>query len=388
MRMHEVSFSCPVSKRCGACQLLALPYSQQLAQKQRRVEQLLGSFGPVSPILGMEQPVHYRCKVQAAFGAGPRGAVVSGTYEPGSHRLVPVEDCLLEDEDAGHILASVRQLAQSFRVPVFDERTGRGLLRHVLIRKGQATGQLLVALVTAAPVFPGSRNFVRELCRLHPEITTVVQNVNGKHTSMVLGGREKVLYGKGYIEDRLCGLTFRISARSFFQVNPLQTQKLYETAMSFAALTGQETVLDAYCGTGTIALLASLDAGKVLGVEQNKDAVRDAVANARENQRGNVHFVCADAGQDLARRAASGLAPDVVFTDPPRAGCSDTFLGALLDAAPARIVYISCNPETLRRDLARLAAAYRVQAIQPVDLFPHTEHVETVVSMNRKQELQ
>lgn len=383
--MNELNFSCPVSKRCGACQLLALPYPQQLAQKQRRAQQLLGQFGPVYPILGMEQPVHYRCKVQAAFGAGPRGAVVSGTYEPGSHKLVPVEDCLLEDADAGRILASVRRLAQSFRVPVFDERTGRGLLRHVLIRKGYATGQLLVALVTASPIFPGSRNFVRELCRLHPAITTVVQSVNGKRTSMVLGEQEKVLYGKGYIEDRLCGLTFRISARSFFQVNPRQTQKLYETAIGFAALTGRETVLDAYCGTGTIALLASLHAGKVLGVEQNKDAVRDAVANARENGCGNVHFVCADAGQDLARRAASGLTPDVVFTDPPRAGCSETFLGALLDAAPARIVYISCNPETLARDLARLTAAYRVQAIQPVDLFPHTEHVECICFMTKNE---
>lgn len=376
--MKEHVDLCPVSRRCGACQLLALPYPRQLAEKQRRLEALLGQFGPVSSIWGMEQPAHYRCKVQAAFGAGPRGAVVSGTYEPGSHRLVPVEACLLEDEGAGRILASIRALAKSFHIPIFDDRTGRGLLRHVLIRKGWATGQVLVALVTASPVFPGSRNFVQELCRLHPEVTTVVQNINGRHTSMVLGEQEKVLYGKGFIEDVLCGLTFRISARSFFQVNPLQAQRLYTAAVELAALTGRETVLDAYCGTGTIGLIASLHAGTVVGVEQNSDAVRDATANARKNQRGNVRFVCEDAGEYLARRAAAGPRPDVVFTDPPRAGCSDTFLGALLAAAPARIVYISCNPETLARDLRRLTPQYRVEAIQPVDMFPHTEHIETV----------
>ena len=260
-------------RRCGGCQLLHLPYPQQLAEKQKTTQRLLGGLGPVLPILGMEHPFHYRCKVQAAFAKGPRGTVVSGTYEAGTHRLVPVEHCLLEDEEADAILATVRALAGRLHVPPFDDRTGQGVLRHVLIRRSAATGQAMVVLVTGTPFFPGSRQFVRELRARHPQIATVVQNVNGRYTSMVLGGQEKVLFGSGFIEDALCGCRFRISARSFYQVNPVQSRRLYETAIEYAALTGRETVLDAYCGTGTIGLSAARGAAQVLGVELNRDAV-------------------------------------------------------------------------------------------------------------------
>lgn len=379
---HEQN--CPHMRRCGGCQLLHLPYPQQLAEKQKTTQRLLGGLGPVLPILGMEYPFHYRCKVQAAFAKGPRGTVVSGTYEAGTHRLVPVEHCLLEDEEADAILATVRALAGRLHVPPFDDRTGQGVLRHVLIRRSAATGQVMVVLVTGTPFFPGSRQFVRELRARHPQIATVVQNVNGRYTSMVLGGQEKVLFGSGFIEDALCGCRFRISARSFYQVNPVQARRLYETAIEYAALTGRETVLDAYCGTGTIGLIAARDAAQVLGVELNRDAVRDAAANARRNHIENARFLCGDAGEVMQRLAAEGQPVDVVLMDPPRAGASLPFLDSLLHLAPRRVVYVSCDPQTQRRDLLYLGGRYRLEKAQPVDMFPHTGHIETVALLTRK----
>ena len=391
MAAQSPAFFCPCARRCGGCQLLHLPYAQQLAYKQQIVQRLLGSFGPVRPILGMAQPIHYRHKVQAAFRSLPDGRIVSGTYEAGSHRLVPVEHCLLENETADAILATIRALCAQMHIRPFDERTGQGVLRHVLIRKGYATGQVLVVLVTGSPYFPGSRQFVQVLCSRHPEIVGVVQNINGRYTSMVLGRQEKLLYGQGFIEDSLCGLTFRISAQSFYQVNPVQTEALYHTAIQGAGLTGHEYVLDAYCGTGTIGLAAARQAAQVLGVELNRAAVRDAAANARRNRLANIRFICADASQAMEQLAAEGQRVDVVLMDPPRAGSDTRFLNSLLHLAPSRVVYISCNPETQHRDLLHLARRYRAEWIQPIDLFPHTKHVETVVllsKLNAKQHVE
>ena len=375
---------CPHYRTCGGCQLQKLPYEQQLIHKQGRCIALLGPFGHVEPILGMEPPVHYRNKVHAAFGLDRRRRVISGIYQPGSHSLVPVDSCLMEDELADRIIVDIRGLLPAFKIPVYDERSGTGWLRHVLIKRGFATGQVMVVLVAVSPVFKLQKPFLQKLLALHPEITTVVLNINDRFGPVVLGTREKVLYGGGYIEDLLCGRRYRISPRSFYQVNPVQTERLYGKAMEFAALTGEETVLDAYCGIGTIGITAADKARQVIGVEINRDAVKDAIANARLNGLKNCWFTAGDAGAYMEQMAADGMRPDVVFLDPPRSGSDARFLRSLIQAAPPRVVYISCNPETLARDLGVLTErAYRVGRIQPVDMFPFSEHCEVVVSLAR-----
>lgn len=370
---------CPLYKKCGGCQLQTLPYAQQLRRKQAREIALLGEFGHVEPIIGMDDPTHYRNKVCAAFALDGKKRPVSGVYQPGSHRVVPVDDCLIEDAAADRIIADIRDMLGDFKIQVFDERSGRGFLRHVLVRRGFRSGQTMVVLVAASPIFPTQKPFVKKLLELHPEITTVVLNVNDRFTPVVLGEREKVLFGPGVIEDTLCAYRFRISPRSFYQVNPVQTEVLYGKAVEFAALTGTETVLDAYCGVGAIGITASAGARQVVGVELNRDAVRDAIANARLNAIKNCWFTAGDAGEYMQSMAREGRRPDVVLMDPPRAGSDEKFLRALLKTAPSRVVYVSCDPETLARDLRFLTdGGCRVRRIQPVDMFPFTEHVETV----------
>lgn len=379
---------CPVYRKCGGCQLQNLSYPRQLAWKQDRCQKLLGKFGKVSPLVGMENPYHYRNKVQAAFAYDKRrGKIVSGVYQSSTHRIVPMDSCQTEDETADRIIVSIRKLLGDFKLTAYDENTGRGFLRHVLVKRAFSTGQVMVVLVTGTPVFTAKKHFVKALLDLHPEITTILQNINDRRTSLVLGDREKVLYGPGTIVDQLCGCTFRISAKSFYQINPVQTEVLYNKAMEFAGLSGKEKVLDAYCGIGTIGLVAAKrGAGQVLGVEVNPDAVRDAIQNAKENGAKNAWFTCGDAGDFLEEAALNGERWDVVFLDPPRAGASREFLTALCACAPKRVVYISCDPETLARDLGFLQANhYRIEAIQPVDMFPHTQHIECVVKLTRRE---
>ena len=376
---------CPVYKKCGGCDFQGVPYEEQLKIKETQVRQLLAPFCKVHPIAGMKNPYHYRNKVHAVFSHDKKGNAVSGVYQKGTHIVVPVERCMIEDEKADEIIGSIRGLLKSFKIRTYDEDTGYGLLRHVLVRRGFASGEILVVLVTASPVFPSKNNFVKALRKLHPEITTIVQNVNGRGTSMVLGNQEKTLYGKGYIEDILCGYTFRISPKSFYQINPAQTEILYKKAIKLAGLTGKELVLDAYCGIGTIGLIASRGAGQVIGVELNRDAVRDAVANAKRNQVKNVRFYCADAGKFMVDMAADGVKADVVFMDPPRSGSDVTFLDCLAKMAPKRVVYISCEPESLARDLKYLKKkGYQAEGAWPVDMFGWTGCVETVVMLSRK----
>ena len=376
---------CPVYKKCGGCDFQGVSYEEQLKIKETQVRQLLAPFCKVHPIAGMKNPYHYRNKVHAVFSHDKKGNAVSGVYQKGTHIVVPVERCMIEDEKADEIIGSIRGLLKSFKIRTYDEDTGYGLLRHVLVRRGFASGEILVVLVTASPVFPSKNNFVKALRKLHPEITTIVQNVNGRGTSMVLGNQEKTLYGKGYIEDILCGYTFRISPKSFYQVNPAQTEILYKKAIKLAGLTGKELVLDAYCGIGTIGLIASRGAGQVIGVELNRDAVRDAVANAKRNQVKNVRFYCADAGKFMVDMAADGIKADVVFMDPPRSGSDVTFLDCLAKMAPKRVVYISCEPESLARDLKYLKKkGYQAEGAWPVDMFGWTGCVETVVMLSRK----
>lgn len=376
---------CPVSKKCGGCQLLNIPYQKQLQNKQKQVEDLLKEFCKVYPIVGMENPFHYRNKVHAVFGY-QKGIVISGVYKEGTHELIPVEKCMIEDEKSDQIIGTIREMLKSFKIRTYDEDTGYGLLRHVLVKHGFATGEIMVVLVTASPVFPSKNNFVRALREKHPEITTIIQNLNDRGTSMVLGNQEHILYGKGYIEDVLCGCTFRISSKSFYQVNPVQTEKLYKKVMECADLTGKETVIDAYCGIGTIGIVASKQAKRVIGVELNPDAVRDAVSNAKRNKANNVQIYQNDAGQFMAGMAQDGEQADVIFMDPPRSGSTEEFIDSIAMINPKRVVYVSCNPETLARDLKRLGKkGFKAVGAWPFDMFPHTaKHVETVVLLTKK----
>ena len=375
---------CPVSKKCGGCQYVDMPYDQQLKKKQQLLSSLLSGYGKIEPIIGMDDPDYYRNKVHAVFGLDPKLRPTAGVYEAKTHHIVGVDSCFLENQKASAIIRTIKGLLPSFNIKVYDEDTGYGLLRHVLIRTGRETGQIMVVLVLASPILPSRNHFVKALLKEHPEITTIVLNVNNRSTSMVLGDKERTIYGKGYIEDILCGKVFKLSPKSFYQVNPLQTRVLYETAVSYAGLTGKETVLDAYCGIGTIGMVAAEKAKRVIGVEVNQDAVRDAVYNAKKNSIRNIQFYQKDAGQFMLQLARQKEKLDVVFMDPPRTGSDEAFLTAVTACAPTRIVYISCNPKTLARDLRLLTRkGYKVKGMQGVDMFPHTEHVETVVLLSK-----
>ena len=370
---------CPVSSKCGGCQWINRSYEDQLKAKSTIFLKLMEPYCRPEHMIAMDEPTHYRNKVHAAFGEDRRHNAISGIYEQKSHRIVPVDSCLIENQKADEIIVSIRGLLKSFKIRPYDEDRGYGLLRHVLIRVGHATGQIMVVLVLSSPIMPSKNNFVKALRKLHPEISTIVVNVNERDTSMILGEKEQVIYGKGYIEDELCGKTFRISPKSFYQVNPVQTEKLYGKALEYAGLKGRETVLDAYCGTGTIGMIASDHAAQVIGVELNRDAVRDAVNNAKRNQITNIQFYQNDAGKFLLEMAEQGKKLDVLFMDPPRSGSSEAFLNAVTRIKPKRIVYISCNPETLVRDLKYLVKkGYRTEKSVAVDMFPFTDSIEAV----------
>lgn len=375
---------CPKYKECGACENLHIPYEKQLKDKEIEVKKLLGKNIYVHPVIGMKNPYNYRNKVHAVFHREKSGNIISGIYKAGTHKVIPVEKCYIEDRKADEIIVSIRGLLKSFKINPYDEDKREGLLRHVLIRKGFSTGEIMVVLVVACTRFPSKNNFVKALRKLHPEITTIVLNINNKSTSMVLGDREQVIYGKGYIEDVLLGCTFRISSRSFYQVNPIQTQVLYEKAIELAELTGKEKVIDAYCGIGTIGLIASKHAKKVIGVELNGDAVRDAIFNAKRNKINNITFYAGDAGEFMEDMACRGESADVVIMDPPRSGSTEKFMDSIVKMGPKRVVYISCNPETLGRDLKYMnKKGYIAKEAWPVDMFAMTAHVETVVLMSR-----
>ena len=370
---------CPYYKNCGGCQLQKRSYEEQLYHKQCLAIETLGRFGHVENIIGMDEPLHYRNKVHAAFGLGERGRVVSGIYKAGTHKIVNVDKCLINDETADGIILTVRNMLRDFKIQVFDERSGKGWLRHVLVRRGFETGQVMVVLVAVSPIFKLQKPFIRKLLEIHPEITTIILNINDRFGPVVLGTRNKVLFGGGYIEDELCGSRFRISPGSFYQINPIQTQILYGKAIEFAALTGNETALDAYCGIGTIGITAASKAKQVIGVELNKEAVSDAISNARLNKIKNCWFTAGDAGKYMDQMAEDKVRADVVFMDPPRAGSEEKFLSSLVKSSPERIVYISCNIETQARDLEFLEAnGYKVRRMQPVDMFPFTSHIECV----------
>lgn len=377
--------SCVYAKKCGGCQYQGMPYAKQLKKKQKQVEELLGGMGKIEPILGMADPFHYRNKVNAAFSRTRRGQIISGVYKERTHEVVDIVECEIEDTRADVIIQDIKGLLPSFKIKTYDEDSGYGLLRHVMVRTGHTTGEIMVVLVLASPVLPSKNNFVKALRKLHPEITTIVLNVNDKKTSMVLGKRNITLYGKGYIEDVLCGLTFRISPTSFYQINSKQTEVLYAKALEYAALSGKERVIDAYCGIGTIGMTMSKQAKEVIGVELNGEAVRDAVANAKRNQLKHITFYAQDAGEFMMQLAAKGESADVVMMDPPRSGSTEEFMDSVAVLKPKRVVYVSCNPVTLARDLKYFAKkGYALVKCQPVDMFPFTDEIEVCTLLEKR----
>ena len=375
---------CPYSKKCGACQMIDTPYEKQLRQKHAKVQELLEPYTRVASFVGMEEPEHYRCKVHAVFTHDKKGNPLSGIYREGTHEVVPVDSCLLEDQKADAIIATIRGMLKSFKIKTYDEDNGFGLLRHVLIRIGKYTGEIMVVLVTVSPIFPSKNNFVKALRKEHPEITTIVLNVNDKQTSMVLGDKEKPMYGPGFIYDICCGMKFKISPKSFYQVNPVQTEVLYKTAIDMADLKEDEIALDCYCGVGTIGIIASPHVKEVISVELNKDAVKDAILNAKINEIKNITFYENDATRFMQQMAESGDKVDLVFMDPPRSGSTPEFISSMIALSPKKVVYISCSPDSLARDLGIITkGGYKVEKAVPVDMFPFTRSIETVVLLTK-----
>lgn len=374
---------CPYRKKCGGCQLQNLEYAEQLSFKQVKLIRLLGRLCHIDEIIGMEDPTHYRNKLQAAY-ASKGGKIICGLYQSSTGKIVETEGCMIEDQVSSEISSTIAKLLYSFKIKPYDPERGTGFFRHILVRRGHSTGQIMVVLVTRKGEFRSVGSFVNALLERHPEITTIVRNINEGRIRLSLGKENLNLYGDGYIEDELMGLRFRISPNAFYQVNSVQTRVLYSRAKEFAGLTGKETVIDAYSGTGTIGMIMADKAGTVISVESNEDAVKDARANAKINGIKNIELHCADAGKFMVELARQSRKIDVVITDPPRAGCSRDFLRSLTILEPKRVVYVSCNPETLARDLAFLSKnGYKIKKIQGVDMFPFTEHVETVVLLSK-----
>ena len=376
--------TCRVFKRCGGCQLQE-PYSEQLRRKQEKAERMLSKFAGVRPIISMEEPYHYRCKVQNIYGTDRSKHIISGIYQSSSMRLTAVDDCMLENRTAAPIVRTVRKLMKDMRISPYDLRTGKGILRHTLIRVSPSTGQVMLVLVTSSAILPAKNNFTKAMLAAHPNITTIVQNICPDGIPLTLGRRNNILFGKGYIEDELCGCRFRISPASFYQVNPTQTEKLYECAVRAAGITEGTKVIDTYCGTGTIGIICAKHGADVTGVELNPSACRDAEMNARLNGLENIRFFNDDAGSFMTEAAGRGESFDVLVTDPPRAGVSREFIENVGRMQPRKIVYVSCKIESLERDLKQLGRiGYKASFIQPVDMFPHTTGIETVCLLKRK----
>ncbi|MBR4010355.1 MAG: 23S rRNA (uracil(1939)-C(5))-methyltransferase RlmD, partial [Clostridiales bacterium] len=381
---------CPVSKNCGGCAFSSVSYSEQLKKKEKTVKDLLSPICEVRPIEGAKEPYFYRNKVHWAFGhMGTH--LIAGRYAEGSHRIIENDNCLLEDEELAKILSDIRDLAVQFKIRAYDERTKQGLLRRVLLRKGMATGEVMVVLVLSSPVLPGKKGFIKKLLEKHPSVKTILININTRSDSMILGEKTICEFGRGSIRDELLGVQFKISPESFYQINHDQTEKLYSLAIKAADLKPGEKILDAYCGIGTIGLCAAANAEgiRLTGVELNRAAVTDARENAKINSEKNsafekARFIAADCTKFMLEASAKNEKYDVVFLDPPRAGTTPEFIAACQKLAPKRIVYVSCDPTTLARDLKEFKKhGYRAEYAVPVDMFPLTEHVETCVLLSK-----
>lgn len=377
--------NCNVAKKCNSCQLNNLSCEQQLIYKENKCKKYLKKFGTILPIIGMENPFSYRNKAQAVYKTNHDKTVVWGLYKSTTKTIVTTRYCKLHTTVANEIFNTLCSLFKSFKIIPYDPYTGKGYLKSVVIRQGKNSGEIMVIINGVDSIFPAKKTFVSALVKKHPDITTIVTTINKDKKKLFIGKTADVLYGQGKINDTLLDKNFVISPQSFYQINPVQTEKLYSVAIDFASLTGQQIVLDSYCGVGTIGICASDKAKHVLAVESNKDSIKDARENAKLNNVENIEFVCADATDYINSLKDSDKKIDVVFADPPRAGCSKEFLKAITDMQIPKIIYVSCNVETQSRDLAYLTKyGYKAEKIQPVDMFPHTNHVECVVALSRR----
>lgn len=386
---ERVEPRCPVYEQCGGCQLQHLSYQGQLACKRQQVQDALTRIGHLElealPVLGAVEPWSYRNKMQFPAAVNAEGVLQIGCYAAATHSVIDTDGCLIQKEANNEVLLTVRKWMKRFGISAYDEKTGKGLVRHVMGRVGVHSGEVMAVLITAEYDIPHRRELIEWLRKYVPGLTSIVQNINKKPTNIIMGSKTRVLYGEPNIKDRLGALSFNISAQSFFQVNSEQAEKLYNKALEFAALAGTETVVDVYCGTGTISLYLARHARKVYGIEIVAPAIEDAKRNAEENDCSNAEFILGDAAVELPRLLAGGVQPDVVLVDPPRAGCEERVLAAIASVQPQRIIYVSCNPSTLARDLAYLEQhGYKTLVAQPVDMFPMTSHVETVCLLNQQ----
>ena len=370
---------CKICTSCGGCQYQQIRYEKQLEFKTDRVKEAMKRIAhvdiKVNDCIGAKNPYHYRNKIQMPYQKDRKGNIVYGFYKQNTHEIIPTKECMIEDKRAASILWDIKELLKEYKIPIYHEDNGKGILRYVLIRTSYHYDELMVVLITSMMNFPGQRNFVDALLKKHPEITTVVENINSRHTNVILGNKEKVLYGPGFIKDTILGLTFEISASSFFQVNPEQVEVLYKTALDLIDINKQQVVLDAYSGVGTIGLIASKNAKKVISVEIVKDAHKNAIENAKRNNINNIEFHCGDAGEFISSYDGD---LDIVIMDPPRKGSDEKFLSTLINRKVKQIIYVSCDPETMARDIGYLSSHYKVTYLQPVDNFPMTAHIECV----------
>ncbi|MEJ7220316.1 23S rRNA (uracil(1939)-C(5))-methyltransferase RlmD [Staphylococcus gallinarum] len=385
---QRVEPPCVYYYKCGGCQLQHLSYQAQLAMKKEQVINLFhrkANFENtiIHDTIGMETPWRYRNKSQIPVGKNEDNDTIMGFYRQRSHQIIDMDECLIQDTKHQDVMNHVKQWFNELNVSIYDERKKAGLMRHVVIRTGHYTGDLMVIFVTNGKKFKQSDIMTQKLIEAFPNIKSVKHNINNTHSNVIMGDVSHTLYGVDQIEDTLSDITFKISDQSFYQINSTQTEKLYQRAIEYAGLQGEETVLDTYCGIGTIGLYMAPKAKHVYGVEVVPEAIEDAKKNATINQFENTTFVCGKAEEVILKWKAQGIKPDVVMVDPPRKGCDESFLDTLLELNPRRIVYISCNPSTQQRDAQHLATQYELTQITPVDMFPHTTHVETVAQFDR-----
>lgn len=385
---NRVEPICPLYKRCGGCQLQHMSYQEQLVFKKNRVKDCLERIGKITDVkindtLGMEEPLRYRNKVQLPVGV-EKGEPIIGFYAPRSHDIINLQQCFIQHETGDEVVQLTRDWMKKFGISAYDENTKTGVVRHVMIRKGFKTGEVMVVLVTNTEKLPHKDEFVKLVIEKIPGVKSIIQNINNKPTNVVLGQQNITLWGSNTITDYIGQFKFEISPLSFFQVNPFQTEVLYNKALEYANLSGEETVFDAYCGTGTISLFLAQKAKKVYGVEIIPEAIENAKKNAKLNNIHNAEFFVGEAEVIIPKLIEDGKKAEVVVVDPPRKGCEKSLIEAIAEMRPNRVVYVSCDPATLARDLRIFEdLGYKTEAVQPVDMFPHTNHVETVVLMSR-----
>ena len=389
---ERVTPPCDVFYKCGGCQLQHMSYEMQLEMKRNQVENVMEKVAhlnhvPVHPVLGMEDPWRYRNKIQIPVGEQD-GELITGFYQQRSHRIIDdMDTCVIQNELGDRMVEATRRIATDLGIEAYDEKTHRGVLRHIIVRTAFGTNDTMIILVTRTEKLPKQDELIKQLTETYPAIKSIIHNINNKKTNVILGKKSRTLFGEDYIYDSIGDLKFKISPRSFYQVNPTQTKVLYEKALEYANVGADDVVIDAYCGIGTISLFLAQKSKKVYGVEIVPEAIDDAKTNAKLNGITNAEFVVGEAEKVMPWWTAQGLRPDVIVVDPPRKGCAPEFLEAMIEMEPKRIVYVSCNPSTLARDLRILEdGGYRTIEVQPVDMFPNTPHVELVALMSRVDE--